>query len=107
MLPTWKGKAYIIYHVFAGMQALTVSMADLMLIIIAVKGNFFNRAARMSKVRRERFATSVVTALQDIPLEDLPALEGVSFFNPVKILTMRLASLCRRYDFSVRWPVWD
>jgi hypothetical protein len=95
MLPTWKGEAYIIYHVFAGMQTLTVSMPDLMLIIIAAKGHFLSRAARLSEVRRKRFATSVVAALQGLPAPR--GIEGASLFNPVKILSMRLG---RRYDSS-------
>jgi hypothetical protein len=98
MLPTWNGKAYIIYHVFAGMQVSTVSMADLMLITIAAKASFLSRAARISEVRRKRFATSVVTALQDLLAPR--GIEGVSLFNPIKILTLYLASLKRRYDFS-------
>jgi hypothetical protein len=96
MLPTWKDEAYIIYHVFAGMQALTDSMAgSKLLIIIVAKGHFLSRAARLSEARRKTFATSVVAALQLLPAPR--GIEGVSFFNPVKILSMRLG---KRYDSS-------
>jgi hypothetical protein len=92
----WKDEAYIIYHIFAGMQVLTDSMAgSKLLIIIVAKGHFLSRAARLSEARQKTFVINIIAALQLLPAPR--GIKGVSFFNPVKILSIRLG---KRYDSS-------
>jgi hypothetical protein len=66
-----------------------------LLIIIIAKRYFLSRAARLSQARRKTFVTSVIAALQLLPAPR--GVKGVSFFNPVKILSIRLG---KRYDSS-------
>jgi hypothetical protein len=66
-----------------------------LLIIIIAKGHFLSRAARLSEARRKTFTTNIIAALQLLPAPR--GIKGVSFFNPVKILSIRLG---KRYDSS-------
>ncbi|KAH6694382.1 hypothetical protein BKA61DRAFT_683701 [Leptodontidium sp. MPI-SDFR-AT-0119] len=67
MLPTWKDKAYLLYHVFA------------------VKGNILSSVARLSEEKRQKFASGIANALDRLTFPS--EIEGVPLFNPARVLS--------------------
>jgi hypothetical protein len=84
MLPSWKDEAYLIYHVFAGMQARRRHTDHPLPNSNAAKGQSLSSVARLSESRRNAFITATVGALK--LLEAPTRIEGVSRFNPTRIL---------------------
>jgi len=93
MLPTWNNKAYLLYHVFAGIITVppignTIANTDV------AKGSLMSSVARLSEEKRQKFASEIANALKC--LTPPSGFEGVPLFNPTRALSGMMHSV--RYD---------
>jgi len=102
MLLSWKDLAYLLYHVFAGIQLIKHSLGCLVANINVAKGLLLSNIARLSVVRRKTFVSGVINELKKLPPPS--RIEGAILFNPTISLSVLLPS--RRYDFpTIKWQL--
>jgi len=100
MLPTWNNKAYLLYHVFAGIITVppignTIANTDV------AKGSLMSSVARLSEEKRQKFASEIANALKC--LTPPSGFEGVPLFNPTRALSGMMHSVSHEQICNAIW----